>query len=1261
MRIKRLDICGFKSFMDRSVFSFHEGITGVVGPNGCGKSNVVDAIRWVMGEQSAKNLRGRGMEDVIFNGSETQAPLSMSEVTMTLSVEEGDILPPTLAGLPEVSVTRRLFRNGDSEYELNRTRCRLLDITELFLGTGVGTRAYSIIEQGRVGQIVSSRPEDRRTFIEEAAGITRYKARKKAAERKIEHAQNNLLRVNDVVAELKSRNDGLERQAKKAEKYKKLKGEMRRIELHQAAHRHLELLANRRVVEARLQKLNGEEREAFEAVQSRERAISERRDGLELEQLELETLSADVHALSSQVKLDTQNLEHWRADEAGTRARIEGIEAEVVELGQGAEAATAEQAAAQWSSESLSVAGKEDEVALSVMAEELRRTATLTTEIGSRLAKDRGELVDAAGRVANLDSGVVALDQRKGDAEARRAQLHGELDGVLGEQAVVEKGRAEVRERLGVSQKTAQELAERRGVEESSLEQAREAFAENEIQVICQREELADKRSRLHSLEEIQRNYEGYDRGVRAVMQHAGDSPEALGVVGLLSDLLAAPTSLEKPLEAVLAERLQHVVVQSPSKAWEWIERLSSRAEGRATFVPLGPELKAAAERVAVEAPAAEATPDVAVPAVVEAGGAVAELAGEAAAVETPDAPVAAPALETSSASFEAGSAAAIDATFAQHTLPVAALDIVRPTRPEAKALLDVLLDGVYFVTDLVSARAEALAAPHHTFVTLVGEVIRPGGVATGGVLEGPAVGALHKRREIEALKLEVASIEERYNEIVTRHYALQKQMGHSEGVLKGLSRHQHAEELSLAAHEKDLHAAAASLSKLTERTDALHRELEQIDQVRAAIAAETETARGELLHGQADRAARDERVRLLTSEIENLQARAAQQSEEQTALKVKVASIAERVEGAQRASENAFARLEDLKARIERALASKAEALEHIAALTERIATTAAGSEERAARCVEQEAALKTRREAHTQAAQAVRDEETALKALREQLDALTQGLSTLSIQERESAIELEHLGGQIQERWSIPIGHAVGEFHLEKSLTPDDIAHLKDLRGQVERMGEVNVTAIDELKELSERYQFLTKQKLDLESSIDQLHEAIKKIDVTSRERFQQTFEAINERFTKIFPRLFGGGRAGLVLTEEAPGMEAGVEIVAQPPGKKLQSVQLLSGGEKALTAVGMIFSIFLIKPTPFCLLDEVDAPLDEANVGRYNDMVREMSKQSQFILITHNKRTMEIVDNLYGVTMEEPGISKLVTVKIREAVAANENQVA
>ena len=308
MRIKRLDITGFKSFMDRMVFSFDDGVTGIVGPNGCGKSNVVDAIRWVMGEQSAKNLRGRGMEDVIFNGSETHAPLSMAEVTLTFAVGPEDTLPETLTGLPEVSVTRRLFRSGESEYQINRTTSRLLDITELFLGTGVGTRAYSIIEQGRVGQIVSARPEDRRSFIEEAAGITKYKARRKAAERKMEYTQQNLLRVTDIVNELEKRLDSLERQAKKAEKYKRLRTEMRDIDLHSSSHRFLELSTQKQMLVAQVESLGSEERQNLEKVRAMEESIVSRREAIDTETVELETRSAELFALQSQVELDAQNL-----------------------------------------------------------------------------------------------------------------------------------------------------------------------------------------------------------------------------------------------------------------------------------------------------------------------------------------------------------------------------------------------------------------------------------------------------------------------------------------------------------------------------------------------------------------------------------------------------------------------------------------------------------------------------------------------------------------------------------------------------------------------------------------------------------------------------------------------------------------------------------------------------------------------------------------------------------------------------------------
>lgn len=1195
MRIKRLDITGFKSFMERTVFSFDDGITGVVGPNGCGKSNVVDAIRWSMGEQSAKNLRGRGMEDVIFNGSETHAPLSMAEVTLTFGVDEGDVLPDTLAGLPEVSVTRRLFRSGESEYQINKTTCRLLDITELFLGTGVGTRAYSIIEQGRVGQIVSARPEDRRSFIEEAAGITKYKARRRAAERKMEYTQQNLLRVNDIVAELGKRLDSLERQAKKAEKYKRLKAEMRDIELHASSHRWLELQAHKKVLDAQLSHLSQDERETYEQVKAMELDIGGRREALAAEAVALEAASAEVYALESQVQLDAQNLKHWQEDLAATQQRVSAAELELADVLARKADAEREKAEGLAELERMGVASREDEVTLEVREEELRRTSELLAEVTQRLEAERKELVDVAARVANHESRLTALQQRRAELEQRQARLGGELEVLKAEEAQLESARREVLERVEQHRAVTLELTQRRGEEEASLEKLREAFTENEVMVIALREELADKRSRLSSLEEIQRNYEGFDRGVRAVMLKAGSEPKQIGVFGLVSDVVTAPPEFEKAIEAALGERLQHVIVETPERGYELVEYLKGLAEGRSTFLPVPAEVT-------------EPLP----------------------ALESPDA-----------------------LAMALSQVQVAD-EVVRP-------VVSQLLSGVVLVADLDAARRLAPLHPAYTFVTRDGEVVRPQGVVTGGVLEGPAVGALQKKREIAELQSEVARVEERYNELITRHYELQKQMGHTEGVLKGLEKNRHQEELSLAGHEKDLHQAGSSLVKLRERIAGLSAEQESLAGTLSTTDFEIESAKGELLHGQTDRELRDDRVRLLTGELESLKTRAEALGSELTGLKVKVASVSERGEAARQRVDALTADVEELTERAGRLAMAKDEGHAHLGTLEGRLAETEAERAARQEKLVAMKGELEGQKTEHAAAQAKVREDEAGLKTLREKVDSLTQGLSAMTLKEREYTMELEHLASSVEERHQVSIVEAVHLYHHAPLLSADAQEKLKELRAQVERMGEVNVTAIEEHQEIRDRHGFLSKQQADLEGSLAQLKEAIAKIDETSRVRFKETFDIVNEKFQQVFPRLFGGGRASLMLVQGNPGEEPGVEILAQPPGKKLQSVGLFSGGEKALTAVAMIFAIFLIKPTPFCLLDEVDAPLDEGNVGRYNDMVREMSKGSQFILITHNKRTMEVADTLYGVTMEEPGVSKLVAVKLHQAAANSDQQVA
>jgi chromosome segregation protein len=1195
MRIKRLDITGFKSFMERSVFSFDDGVTGIVGPNGCGKSNVVDAIRWAMGEQSAKNLRGRGMEDVIFNGSESKPPLSMAEVSITFTMEETDQLAPQYQGFPEITVTRRLFRSGESEYLINKTTCRLLDITELLLGTGVGTKAYSIIEQGRVGLIVSSKPEDRRSIIEEAAGVTKYKARRKAAERKMEATEANLLRVTDITNELEKRLDTLARQAKKAEKYKKLKARMRDIDLHSASHRFLELHAEKKVLQARLESLGSQERENLDRVRQLEEEITRRRSELEAESSALQRLAEEVHALESAVQRDDQDLAYWRKDLEETGARVATAEAELGGL-LAPQAEVADTMAAR-EAELTGIAGawKEDEVAMQVAQEELRRATQLQTEVAMRLEQERAGLVAVAARLANHESNLVNLARQRTDLEARREKLRAEIDALHAQEQELDHARTDVLQRVEESRVNAAELAEKKTQEEEALARTRAEFTESEIQVISLREELADKRSRLASLEELHKNYEGFDRGVRAVMVRAGEQFREQGIFGLVADVLTAPQRYERAVEAALGERLQHVIVESREKGFELVDYLRSAAEGRGSFLPV---------------PALEALPPVVEPDLSRPG--------------------------------------VLASAFAEVKYEEALQPVVR-----------LLLGDVVIVEDLASARAYAEAGGSPcTLVTLEGEVVRGDGTLTGGEREGAAVGALQKKREIAELASEVARVEERYNEILTRHYTLQKQMGQTESVLKGLAKNQHAEELNLASQEKDLHKASEDLARVRERLSTLASEEAHLAHSHGALVHEEENSRGEVAHGQADREAREERVRQLSGEMETLRQRADTVSAELMALRVKVAAGSERGEAARKELESLLSQRREMEGRIHRLRVTVGEGTARSDELKRRIEET---DEARAKRAEEHRMAaelLEGRRAAHAAASTEVREQDTLFRELRGRLDELMQGLSQISLKEREIALELEHLAAGIRERHQVELEHELLRYHLMAPLPPEAEAELKDLRAQVERMGEINLTAIDEHAELTRRFEFLSAQRKDLTASLEQLKEAITRIDATSRERFKQTFDVVNEKFQAVFPRLFGGGRASLVLTNEGPGAEPGVEIVAQPPGKKLQSVNLLSGGEKALTAVALIFGIFLIKPTPFCLLDEVDAPLDEGNVGRYNEMVKEMSRQSQFILITHNKRTMEVADTLYGVTMEEPGISKLVSVKIREATAANDN---
>jgi chromosome segregation protein len=1200
MRIRRLDIVGFKSFMDKTVVAFDDGVTGVVGPNGCGKSNVADSIRWVLGEQSARQLRGRSMEDIIFNGSESKPPLSMAEVILTFENDRPSELPPQFQGYSEITVGRRLFRTGESEYLINGVQARLLDVNDIFLGSGVGRTAYSIIEQGRIGQIVSARPEDRRAIIEEAAGITKYKKRREAAERKMDATTQNLTRVADIVLELGKQLETLNRQARKAEKYKALRAQIRELELRSAAARYLEITATRRAAEERQAVLRAEEVELAARVAELDAALEQDRARISEGEARLGTLSAREHELASQLRVSevSQEAAGREVEQIAERTRAQAAEVEGLKLQ--AEALVAEREALLRQRDELQTLVVADEGRLADAEVALREAGREQGALQAEAERARSAASTAHSDVSSHSSQLAQVERQRQDVRARLQKNRAEADDLARRAATLDGSRSRYVEALGQTRQLKLRLDEQRGAQEELLERTRAEFIQNEAKLITLREELAEKRSRLASLLEIVRNYEGYGRGVRSLMTRAGQGEtRESGVFGLVADVVSTPAEYETAIEAVLGERLQYVIVESHSQGVEAIDYLKTAAEGRASLIPIA-RLRGADDT----APAAGAS--------------------------------------------------------AHPGVVAACLDVVR-FEPSYDKVVRFLLGDALIVRDLPAAlEIWQEQGGRRTLVTLDGEVLDPYGVVTGGPLEGEGHGALQRRREVQELEETVRAFEAEFALATERHRTLQARLLQLEAALKSLDRDGREKDLALLEQEKDLARVGEELEHVGTRVGQLELEKTQLDDALAALSREEEEHRLAAATASAEQTRAEERAREALEALEVTRQRGDALSAELTNLKVKAAADAERRESfgaALRRIDDARREVEERRGRLFTALS---EANARAAELRGRIEGTQVDLGRLAQDLAQVREELAAARAAHEELTASSRGRDAEGRDVRTRAESLRAAGAESALTAREQALELSHLEEQIRERCQAELKWEVARFHLEKPPTDEERERLDELKAQAERMGSINLTAIEEYDDVQKRHAFMSAQKGDLEASLADLKAAIVKINRASRERFQETFDRVNEKFQAVFPRLFAGGRAGLVLTQPEGGEgEHGVEIFAQPPGKKLQSVNLLSGGEKALTAVSLIFAIFLIKPTPFCLLDEVDAPLDDANVGRYNEMVKEMSKTSQFILITHNKRTMEMVDTLYGVTMEEPGVSKLVSVRLsekaREAAAA------
>jgi chromosome segregation protein len=1174
MKIKRLEIIGFKSFVDKASLDFQQGITAVVGPNGCGKSNIVDAIRWVMGEQSAKNLRGRSMEDIIFGGSDLRKPLGMAEVSLVFSTEDGRA-PAKYLNFSEIQVTRRLYRDGDSEYFLNKTPCRLLDIAELFMDTGVGTKAYSIIEQGKIGMILLSRPEDRRFLIEEAAGVTKFKARKQVALKKIDTTRQNLLRVGDIISEIKRQLNSLQRQARKAEKFRELREELKGIELLFAAREYAGLASRRLASDHELASLRQDAASTAARLEEAELAL----EALRIEVLEAEKLVASsqerMYALKSDAQAAGNRLEFQRKESVGLeQSRVRRAE-ELAALELQRDDAERELGRLELQKDGFVTDVAEAERTLAEQEEVLELLLRDEAETVRRVDESRRELFALLSRISQINNQKTSAVRRlEGIAERlERSRTESDQLGTRLQEGVsrVAEGEASLALLVERHETLGEEQAVSRQRRESLATQS--AAADGEIRRL--REETSSKGSRLRSLQELEATFAGYGQGVRTLLlaeQFAGRFR------GVLADFIRTDEEFETALEAVLADRMQYLVCDREADAAEAVEWLHRSAGGRCTFV------------MPVSAAAA----------------------GPAVSGFTP----------------------------ILHLVEI---------NDDCRGNITPLLAGVYLADDLATALHAARSYPEAGFVTRNGEVAWGGGIVSGGRAEGEQQGLIHTKREIRQLAKEVDTLAESLAAAESRRKSLQEETADLDARIAELQQMRHRLELDRVNMQKDLQQWGGEVQRIRDRLAVREMEDAQLREEQAVLTEELSSV-------DAGQGEAEERKTGIESEIAALGAVVTVKKQEieavretVTRMKVRCATLRERHESNETAITRTRENLQTYGSRI----ADHRQWVEHGEESRQQLAVAIAEAEAAMVDLLTQqqqaEAASVGARQTYEAVAAVLQEREAALKELRASQGRLVAAEGEKSLFLAELAMKIVRIEESVREKYRLEVAELPTELPEEDGDEQAMLLRRDELQRLVDELGEVNLMAIEEYRELEERFTFLTGQRDDLDESLGALQQAIQRINRTTRKRFIETFHLVNEKFQEVFPRLFCGGKAELRLTNEDDLLETGIEIVVQPPGKKLQNVTLLSGGEKALTAVALIFSIFLIKPSPFCLLDEVDAPLDDANIGRFNEMVREMSETSQFIMITHSKTTMTIADTLYGVTMEEPGVSKLVSVRM------------
>ena len=1207
LKLKRVELQGFKSFCDRTELRFNgEGIAAIVGPNGCGKSNISDGISWVLGEQSAKSLRGSRMEDVIFSGTRDRKPLGMASVTMTMVDPQmhqpgGDQVPQAEDGRTakagEVTITRRLFRSGESEYLIDGRIARLRDIQDIFMGTGLGPESYAIIEQGRIGQILSSKPQDRRSIIEEAAGITKFKARKRLAEAKLEGAKQNLARVYDILEEVTRQVNSLKRQASKARRYNELKAELEgrlRVVLS-GKYRLLEREAAQTAIDldlavADLKSLTQQVADNEQAHEKQQRACYELEQQLTGARQELS--DQNVEAERTRGRLESQVRESGAMEE-----RIAQAEQESQQLGGRLEGLSAEIGVQRGDVERLEAQIAQ---ARSRMQQINQLRESLEVRTGERehaLESGRQVVLRLLGEASTLRNQLAQVQEYLAAIERESARAQREEQVAAAEIERLEAARQQLSETMAERQAELEAVTSERQQAEEDLAGRRRDAAELSREIDALKTEVSAVRARKESLEQVLAHRSYTAESVKRLFSSLEGGPaEELKLLGVLADYVDVDPQFEKPAEEFLHEELEYVVVETWQQAERGLDFLRAESDGRATFL-VHPESNGDGARPLPE------------PAIGPATGIAARLS-----------------------------------------------DSLRLTNGFHDRAVDLLprVSLCFLAEDRVAAQRLAVTYPHLYFLLPDG-VCYHGHTVTGG--KKSAVGPLAMKREARALALELQQQQTALDRRLVELENLNREIGGLEAEVERLRGLQQSREKERVALDHEMRKVNEDRARANSRVSVAQLELDRLRRDAAQSAEQREKNQAAVEEKERLRSEREAAVEAERLELEKLEVEAAHVGEEHAAVRAELAAFDER----DRAEHSALARIEQqfretrnrcdsvaaeagrLGEQRARLLADNVELRRRAAALSDEIVQVEARVNRMASEDLERREML--------------RAAEEELKGLRATVEQSHEKRSQIEVELVKKQAELKYLDETSRKELNCPVEELAPS--TDPVPEPDTIAAAEqaaaEVRTRIEALGAVNPAAMEEFQEAQQRHDFLSAQRQDLLDSIRDTEKAIQEIDQVSRQKFAEAFEAINAHFRITFQTLFGGGTGEMRLTDQENVIESGVDIICSPPGKRLQNVLLLSGGEKALSAVALLMAIFKYQPSPFCVLDEVDAPLDEANVGRLVKMLEELSRQTQFIMITHSKRTMEAAKALYGVTMQEPGVSRLVSVKFNAGEAA------